>query len=293
MLAACGGSGAASSSSTAASTAPATVASSSTAKATPVSATSAQAVAPPKVAGVVEIQYWHFWNGIFQKTIDGVIEAFNKTHPAIHVTAVLMPTLADKLVAAVAAGDPPDVSMASNMASLAFSGLVSSLNQVATPQELSQAKDWVLPAIWDAGSYRGKVYGIPMWTQSYAVLWNKDHFLEAGLNPDKLPATLLELDAMAEKLTKKDAGGAYTRLGMLPNTGAMLGAFWGKFYDPQADKMALADPHNIQMLEWAQGYYKRYGVAAIAAFQKTLQGERAGNQDDFMLGKYSLYSSFR
>jgi sn-glycerol 3-phosphate transport system substrate-binding protein len=53
---------------------------------------------------------------------------------------------------------------------------------------------------------------------------NKDAFKEAGLDPNKPPATWDEMVATAQKLTKKDASGNVTRWGVhIPSTGY---AYW-------------------------------------------------------------------
>ena len=52
----------------------------------------------------------------------------------------------------------------------------------------------------------GKTYGIP-WQRSTIVLYyNKDAFRQAGLDPEKPPATWSELEAYAKKLTKVENG---------------------------------------------------------------------------------------
>ena len=52
-------------------------------------------------------------------------------------------------------------------------------------------------------------YGIDV----YGLTWNKDHFKEAGLDPEKPPKTWDEFRDYAKKLTKRDAQGNITRVG--------------------------------------------------------------------------------
>jgi multiple sugar transport system substrate-binding protein len=52
-------------------------------------------------------------------------------------------------------------------------------------------------------------YGIDI----YGLTWNKDHFKEAGLDPEKPPRTWDEFRDYAKKLTKRDAQGNITRVG--------------------------------------------------------------------------------
>ena len=51
----------------------------------------------------------------------------------------------------------------------------------------------------------GKTWGAPFQRSTIVLYWNKDLFKEAGLDPDKAPATWAEQLAFAQKLTKRDA----------------------------------------------------------------------------------------
>jgi sn-glycerol 3-phosphate transport system substrate-binding protein len=71
---------------------------------------------------------------------------------------------------------------------------------------------------------QGKIWGIPFQRSTIVMYHNKDAFKDAGLDPNKPPATWDEMAAMAQKLTKKDASGNVTRWGMhIPSTGY---AYW-------------------------------------------------------------------
>jgi sn-glycerol 3-phosphate transport system substrate-binding protein len=60
------------------------------------------------------------------------------------------------------------------------------------------------PGFMENSSTGGKTYGIP-WQRSTIILYyNKDAFTQAGLDPEKPPATWGELKSMAQRLTKKE-----------------------------------------------------------------------------------------
>ena len=48
------------------------------------------------------------------------------------------------------------------------------------------------------------------------MFYNKSMMQEAGLDPDKPPTTIAELDAMAEKMFKKNSNGTYDQVGIIP-----------------------------------------------------------------------------
>lgn len=47
------------------------------------------------------------------------------------------------------------------------------------------------------------LYALPWDTDARVIYYNKEHFREAGLDPEKPPRTIEELDEYADKLTKK------------------------------------------------------------------------------------------
>lgn len=63
-----------------------------------------------------------------------------------------------------------------------------------------------------AGTVDGKEYTLPFVTDISVMVWNKDLYKEAGLNPEKGPTTIAEFLAHATavaKLGKKDVAGSY------------------------------------------------------------------------------------
>jgi Bacterial extracellular solute-binding protein len=161
---------------------------------------------------------------------------------------------------------------------------------------LAAAKEWFDPNVYALGQYKQKTYGLSYRAGDFCVLYNKQHFKEAGLDPQKGPATIAELDSYAEKLTRRGPGGRIDRMGFLPNSDEnqfwLFGTvFGGKFYDAQSQKVTADDPNLVRALEWFQSYPKKYGSKKVAAFQSGLSSERAQNLDPFIAGKLSLDSS--
>lgn len=79
----------------------------------------------------------------------------------------------------------------------------------------ADAKAWlnqVSPEIVELSDYgQGKMYGYPQYgVQVYGITWNKAHFKEAGLDPEKPPKTWEELRQYSLKLRKVDAFREYS-----------------------------------------------------------------------------------
>lgn len=247
----------------------------------------------------VTLTYWHGWTGEWTKMVEDVVAMFHAKQDRIRIKPLVVPydSLLAKLTAAAAAGNPPDIVTlfgSTAIPTLANQGVIVALDEIKTAN-LDQAQSWFSPEVYRLGQYKGKTYGLSYWAGDYAFLYNKDHLKAAGFNPDKGPATLEELDAMAEKLTQKGAGGRLTRMGFLPNSNGdqvwLFGTgFGGKFYDPASSTVTANDPKIVEALTWFQSYAKRYDPKAVASFQAGLANERATNFDPFIAGKLSIMS---
>lgn len=72
------------------------------------------------------------------------------------------------------------------------------------------------PAAMEQGTYNGSVYGIPRMVYVLNLIYRKDLYREAGLDPDTPPTTWDELVEYSQKLTKAD--GSQYGLGLISAT---------------------------------------------------------------------------
>ncbi|HUI99115.1 MAG TPA: ABC transporter substrate-binding protein [Usitatibacter sp.] len=167
--------------------------------------------------------------GPLTKVIDGLAAEFEKDNPGIKVHPIYAGNYDDariKALAALKAGQPAQLSVlfSIDLYELLEQDVIVPWDDVA---KTADDKAWLkafYPALMMNGTYKGKVYGIPFQRSTIVLYWNKDAFQEAGLDPNKPPATWNEMVAMAQKLVKKDASGNVTRWGVeVPSTGY---AYW-------------------------------------------------------------------
>jgi sn-glycerol 3-phosphate transport system substrate-binding protein len=167
--------------------------------------------------------------GPLTKVIDNLVAGFEKENPNVKINAVYAGNYDDariKALAAQKAGQPAQMSVlfSIDIYELLEQDLIVPFDEMATTQA---DKAWLksfYPALMANGTYKGKVYGIPFQRSTIVMYWNKDAFKEAGLDPEKAPANWTEMQQMAAKLVKKDAGGNVSRWGvMVPSTGY---AYW-------------------------------------------------------------------
>jgi sn-glycerol 3-phosphate transport system substrate-binding protein len=167
--------------------------------------------------------------GPIPKFIDDTIAEFEKANPGIKVKAVYAGNYDDtrvKALAALKANQPVQLSVlfSIDVFELMDQDVIVPFDEFATSAEDKQWLASFYPALMANSKAKGKIWGIPFQRSTIVLYHNKDAFKEAGLDPNKPPATWDEMVATAQKLTKKDASGNVTRWGVhIPSTGY---AYW-------------------------------------------------------------------
>lgn len=151
------------------------------------------------------------------------------------------------------------------------------------------------PACWDEAVYEGRVYGVPISTDTRALFYNKDLLRRAGLVDERgearPPRTWEELRDASRRLTERDARGRLTRIGFHPIFGnSWLYLFgWmngGEFLSPDGRTCTLNDPRIVDALAYMRDIYRDAGgFAEVLAFQASFQGNE---RDPFMLGQVAM-----
>ena len=240
--------------------------------------------------------YWEKWTGAEAEAMQRVVDQFNRSQNRIVVEYLSMTDVDRKTLVATAGGDPPDV------AGIWLYNIYSFADRAALlPLDEFIRADGMTPAQWNARyepvyadmtEYRGKVWGALSTPSMTALHWNKTLFRAAGLDPDRPPRTLAELDEFAERLTKRDPQtGAITQLGFLPQEpGWFAWAFpqWfgGRLFDGTNITFANV-AENLECYRWVAGYTQKYGLAQVRAFCSGF-GNFASPQNPFMAGQVAM-----
>jgi multiple sugar transport system substrate-binding protein len=226
-----------------------------------------------------------------------VTRDFTAKHPACSVTVVSAPgdgVLPQKVTTTVAAGTPPGLTSLppSWTTTFATNKLIKSVLDLFKRDKL-RLEDFP-PALQRPMNYNGQLWYMSFNANADFVLhWNKKHFREAGLDPEKGPATTAELDDYIRRLTWEE-GGELKRLGCWlwnfyghGNTIQAWGyAHGGSFYDEKKDQMTFSDPKIMEAVEWYTGWARRIGDARA----KALSGQALpGGTHFFATGHYSIH----
>jgi N,N'-diacetylchitobiose transport system substrate-binding protein len=126
---------------------------------------------------------------------------FEKAHPGVNVNVQYQTwgTHLQKFDASLAGGNAPDVIEMGNteMTKYMAAGAFQDLQKSSFPN----ASTW-LKGLEQAGTFNGKLYGVPYYAGSRVVTYRSDLFKRAGIS--KLPTSLAEFTADARKLAARN-----------------------------------------------------------------------------------------
>jgi ABC-type glycerol-3-phosphate transport system substrate-binding protein len=219
--------------------------------------------------GKTKLHYrYNFYGGqIFkQEAMEEIVQTFNRSHPEIEVEAFAFQisggSAYDQLVTLIISGAAPDVVEIENSAVIEFAsrGLLEPLDELYTREKLL-ADFWPADAMEDI--WRGRVWGIPKYTNVRGLVWNVGILDEIGMNSSRGPTTWLELEQLTRKGMKTDADGSIVRMGFVPfqgsyAVGGWLWAFGGGIYDWNTGEPILEAEANVRAWEWMQEWTTRY-----------------------------------
>jgi len=167
--------------------------------------TSAQATEETKkdiFAEPTELTFW--WYGEedspgFTKYIDAMCAAYKELHPNITVTPVHQQSdvVVQNFLAAAEAQSGPDIATVwygINNLEQVWANNVAPISDYVDQEELSH---WIGNSL---AEYDGKIWSSDLYAFSFAILYYKDHFKDAGLDPEKPPVTWDEFMEVCGKL---------------------------------------------------------------------------------------------
>jgi sn-glycerol 3-phosphate transport system substrate-binding protein len=187
----------------------------------------AAALAPLAAQAQTEVSFFYpvAVGGPITKIIDGYAAEFEKENPGIKLKPIYSGSYQEsitKALTAVKSGEPPVMSilLSTDMYTLIDEDAIVSFDgMVKTPDDQAWLKSFY-PAFMENSQTGGKTWGIPFQRSTIVLYWNKDMFKEAGLDPNRPPASWKETIDYGQKLTRRDASGKVTQWGVqIPSSG--------------------------------------------------------------------------
>ncbi len=158
--------------------------------------------------GKVTVTFWHSFVSNTIPAFNELLARFERENPGILIKAQYVPTgdaLIQKLVTAIQSRTAPDISWIHSdfLDKLVESGALYRMDEfLHGPEGLSDsAYADIFPQLLEGARWRDTLYAMPMEATSLALLYNKDAFARAGLDPNHPPATWEELRQYAHRLT--------------------------------------------------------------------------------------------
>ncbi len=232
----------------------------------------------------VHIVYWQYFYQSKVDTIDLLIKQFEAKNPGITVEQVTFPyeSYNQKLAAAIPAGEGPElVNLYYGWLPLYVkAGYLAELPKDSFGSEYF--KKTYYNFVEQSAQFDGKYYAAPTAVRTLALIWNKNLFKQAGLDPNTPPKTLEELQSYAKKLSKYDNQGNLVQAGlaMQPNgqghcwiREVLFRQFGATPYSANNMKVTYASPEGVSAFKWYTDLivkdkvgYPNFGTDDVTAF---------------------------
>ncbi|MCB9782403.1 MAG: ABC transporter substrate-binding protein [Candidatus Omnitrophica bacterium] len=220
---------------------------------------------------------------------------FNESHDEFQVKAVALPFLQieQKFLTSMVGGIPPDVFIYfGSVAQWSSRGALLPLDKYMDRDGFDRSK--IFDSVWPEMMWNNETFAIPVGVGVDAFYWNKEHFLEAGLDPDRPPRTWEELEDYAVRLTKKNAEGRIEQAGYIPGYwspfATPLFLYWplqlgAKFLSEDGRKVNLTSNACVEALEWETSMFEKIGREALIEKRASFG---YGTQHGFLSGQLSM-----
>lgn len=250
----------------------------------------------------VTIEYWQYTFDSKVKAIDELIKRFEAKNPGIKVEHKNYPyeNFQQKVTSSIPAGTGPDV------VTLYYGWLP----KYVVGEYLQPLPEKYFPAdkiasefssVVEASKLDGKYWALPTGVRTLALIWNKDLFKAAGLDPEKPPKTWDEFVNVAKKLTKRDASGKLLQAGFAYNTSGQGHSWFREVLLPQVGVEILSKdgktvqwnskPEAYQAFKWFTDLAKVHKIGEIGFYDDDNKAFTSGKaamtiDGSFRLGVY-------
>lgn len=241
-----------------------------------------------------DITFSYLWTGLEGKSLEKIVNQFNKSQSQIHVTGVSSPDAQKQLAEMSSTSGGFDISDSFGWETAAYSskGVVASLSPFMK-QDGYSTKDFVKSAM-EQMTYKGQIYGMPLALQDYMLIYSKKAFAAAGITSP--PVTTSQWAADIAKTTKVDSSGNITQLGyFFPSVGVTTGSnqsnttysFGGNWYSSKGSPTADSAANIANCTFYVNNVPDKYGVNQVNKFTSGF-GDFSSAQDPLYTGQLAM-----
>jgi sn-glycerol 3-phosphate transport system substrate-binding protein len=176
----------------------------------------------PTVSGPVAIDFWHTMTASNQDTLKSLVDRFNSSQNEVRVNLVYQGTPDEcltKVLATLGTGNVPAVVQLLDI----HTRLMVDSGEITPVQNFIDREDYDLsdyePRAVEYYALEGKLQSMPFNVSTNLLFYDKNAFRDAGLDPERPPATLDEVRQYSEKLFRRDDAGNVVRSGIALDIG--------------------------------------------------------------------------
>jgi multiple sugar transport system substrate-binding protein len=242
----------------------------------------------------IKLVYW--WGNNYEPAMEfthQVIQRFSIAYPNVTVEPVGGQNC-DAFVTAAAAGTPPDFfhtwDCVERMGNWAKRDMIIPIDDYIAKDNFDLS-DYI-PGVMDTCKMEGKTWGM-VDTGGVFLLWTRPpQFADIGKGVSDLPKDTDELWDWAKKLTKTDADGNISRLGMTIPTWTWSRFTWlvnfgGELWDTNKGAPTPDHPGVLEALKDMVAQVNVYGVEALDRWSTSI-GSQSGEQNPWLAGNLTM-----
>ena len=248
--------------------------------------------ATAKKSAPTKLTVWVGWSARELSVFKKVAAEYDQAHANVTVN-VVGEINDDKIVAAIRAGNAPDVASSFNSYDVGIYCGTGGWIDLSSKLKSSGIPLSSFPAATNYYTqFGGKKCALPLLADDYGLYYNKDLFKAAGLSGP--PKTIAQLTTYAKKLTKFNSDGSIKVLGFDPfigfyeNTPERWVTAWGANWLDSSNKSILSkQPGWSNWMKWLKSYVNWVGYNKLVKFQAGL-GDEFSASNAFEVGKLAM-----
>lgn len=249
----------------------------------------------------VEVTVWHYWDGTNADAFDSLVSKFNEEQDEVVVKTSMIPNtdFLTKLRASATSKSLPDIAIGDLV-------WVPQINQIGSLADLSKVLPSevisdINPQLIEYGSIDGKQISVPVSANNLGLLYNRELYREAGLDPDNPPTTWDEVISTGKQIVEKTGKPAYELYTQAGDNGE--GLTWqfqvnlwqagGEFLTEDNSAAAFNTKEGKEALQYWVDLINSGVAAPVAAWGEFSSGRAAAATDgSWMVGIWSADPPF-